>query len=373
MRVGVPKETKAHEYRVGLTPASVREVHARGHEVVVERGAGTGAGVDDSEYVAAGARIVAAAEEVFATADLIVKVKEPQPHERKRLRPGQLLFTFLHLAPDPDQTRDLVASGAVAIAYETVTSPQGALPILAPMSEIAGRMSIHAGAGALERHRGGRGVLLSGVPGVAPGKVVILGGGTVGANAAYVATGLGAEVVVMDRSPDAMRRIATQFGARVKTVMALGDLVMEHVSAAHLVVGAVLVPGARAPRLVARDTLKRMKQGAVLVDVAIDQGGCFETSRPTTHADPTYVVDGIVHYCVANMPGGVPRTSAFALNNATLPYVLQLADLGWKVALARDPHLRNGLNVCEGRVTHPQVAAALGYAYTDPQELLGKA
>ena len=371
MRVGVPKEIKTHEYRVGLTPASVREVRAHGHEVIVERGAGLGAGVTDAEYGAVGARVVGTADEVFAGADLIVKVKEPQAVERKKLRPGQVLFTFLHLAADPDQAQDLVASGAIAIAYETVTSPQGTLPLLAPMSEIAGRMSVHVGATCLEKPRGGRGVLLSGVPGVAPGKVVILGGGNVGSNAAYVATGLGAEVVVMDRSPEAMRRIAAQFGARVKTVMALAELVAEHVFSAHLVIGAVLVPGARAPRLVTREMLKRMKPGAVLVDVAIDQGGCFESSRPTTHADPIYVVDGIVHYCVANMPGGVPRTSAFALNNATLPYVLQLADHGWKAALAADPHLRNGLNVCEGRVTHPQVAEALGYPYVDPRTLLG--
>lgn len=371
MRVGVPREIKTHEYRVGLTPASVREVRAHGHEVIVERSAGLGAGVTDAEYGAVGARLVDTADEVFAAADLIVKVKEPQAVERKKLRPGQVLFTFLHLAADPDQAKDLAASGVIAIAYETVTSPQGTLPLLAPMSEIAGRMSVHVGATCLEKSRGGRGVLLSGVPGVAPGKVVILGGGNVGSNAAYVATGLGAEVVVMDRSPEAMRRIAAQFGARVKTVMALRELVAEHVFSAHLVIGAVLVPGARAPRLVTREMLKRMKQGAVLVDVAIDQGGCFETSRPTTHADPTYLVDGIVHYCVANMPGGVPRTSAFALNNATLPYVLQLADRGWKAALTTDPHLRNGLNVCEGRVTHPQVAQALGYPYTDPQTLLG--
>ncbi len=371
MRVGVPKEIKTHEYRVGLTPASAREVHAHGHEVIVERSAGLGAGVTDAEYVAVGARIVDSADEVFASADLVVKVKEPQAGERKRLRPGQVLFTFLHLAPDPEQAAELVGSGAVAIAYETVTSPQGTLPLLGPMSEIAGRMSVHVGATCLEKSHGGRGVLLSGVPGVAPGKVVILGGGNVGTNAAYVAAGLGAELIVMDRSPEAMRRIAAQFGARVKTVMALGELVAENVYSAHLVIGAVLVPGARAPRLVTRDMLERMKPGAVLVDVAIDQGGCFETSRPTTHADPTYVVDGIVHYCVANMPGGVPRTSTFALNNATLPYVLQLADRGWQAALAADPHLRNGLNVCAGRVTHPQVAAALGYAYTDPQTLLG--
>jgi alanine dehydrogenase len=371
MRIGVPKEIKTHEYRVGLTPASVREVRAHGHEVVVERGAGVGAGVSDDAYVAAGARVAATADEVFAAAELIVKVKEPQPAERHRLRAGQVLFTFLHLAPDPDQARDLVASGAICIAYETVTSPQGTLPLLAPMSEIAGRMSIQAGAASLEKARGGRGTLLSGVPGVAAGKVVIVGAGNVGTNAAYVATGIGAEVVVMDKAPDALRRIVTQFGVRVKTVVALNDLVEEHVTNAHLIVSAVLIPGARAPRLVTRQTLGRMKQGAVLVDVSIDQGGCFETSRPTTHADPTYVVDGVVHYCVANMPGGVPRTSTFALNNATLPYVLELADRGWKAALARNPHLRDGLNVCEGSITHPEVAAALGHAFVDPASLVG--
>jgi alanine dehydrogenase len=371
MRIGVPKEIKSHEYRVGLTPASVGEARAHGHEVLVERGAGAGAGVPDEAFVAAGARLVDSADEVFAQADLVVKVKEPQAVERRKLRPGQVLFTYLHLAADAAQAKDLLDSGAVCIAYETVTSPQGALPLLAPMSEIAGRMAIHAGASALEKPRGGRGVLLSGVPGVAPGRVVILGAGNVGTNAAYVATGMGAEVVVMDRSPDALRRAATQFGARVKTVMALADLVAEHVSRAHLVIGAVLVPGARAPRLVTRSMLGAMKAGAVLLDVAIDQGGCFETSRPTTHADPTYVVDGIVHYGVANMPGGVPRTSTFALNNATLPYVLALADHGWKAAMARDPHLRNGLNVCEGRVTHREVAAALGLAFVDPAPLVG--
>jgi len=371
MRIGVPTETKTHEHRVGLTPASVRELRTHGHEVLVERGAGAGAGVSDDEYVAAGARLAGSADEVFAAAEMIVKVKEPQPAERARLRPGQVLFTFLHLAADPDQARDLVASGAVCIAYETVTSPQGTLPLLAPMSEIAGRMSIQVGAASLEKARGGRGVLLAGVPGVAPGKVVILGAGNVGANAAYVAVGIGAEVVVMDKSPEALRRIAAQFGARVKTVMALADLVAEHIASAHLIVGAVLIPGARAPRLVTRQMLSRMKQGAVLVDVSIDQGGCFETSRPTTHADPTYVVDGIVHYCVANMPGGVPRTSTFALNNATLPYVLELADRGWKGALARNPHLRAGLNVCAGQVTHRAVAAALGYALADPTLLVG--
>jgi alanine dehydrogenase len=371
MRIGVPKEVKSHEYRVGLTPASVREARAHGHDVLVERGAGAGAGVPDAAFVGAGALLVDSADEVFAQADLVVKVKEPQAVERRKLRPGQVLFTYLHLAADAAQAKDLLDSGAVCIAYETVTSPQCTLPLLAPMSEIAGRMAIHAGASALEKARGGRGVLLSGVPGVAPGRVVILGAGNVGTNAAYVATGMGAEVVMMDKSPDPLRRAAAQFGARVKTVIALADLVSEHVSGAHLVIGAVLVPGARAPRLVTRPMLGAMKAGAVLLDVAIDQGGCFETSRPTTHADPTYVVDGIVHYCVANMPGGLPRTSTFALNNATLPYVLALADHGWKSAMTRDPHLRNGLNVCEGRVTHREVAAALGLAFVDPAPLVG--
>jgi alanine dehydrogenase len=371
MRIGVPRETKTHEYRVGLTPASVREACARGHDVWVECGAGLGAGVGDDEYVAAGAQLAATADEVFAAADMIVKVKEPLAPERARLRPGQVLFTFLHLAADPAQAKDLVGSGAVCIAYETVTSPQGTLPLLAPMSEIAGRMSIQVGAATLEKARGGRGVLLAGVPGVAPGKVVILGAGNVGMNAAYVAAGIGAEVVVLDKSPEALRRVAAQFGARVKTVMALADLVAEHVASAHLVVGAVLVPGARAPRLVTRAMLERMKQGAVLVDVSIDQGGCFETSRPTTHDAPTYVVDGIVHYCVANMPGAVPRTSTFALNNATLPFVLELAGQGWKAALAGNRYLRDGLNVCEGKVTHRAVAEALGLAFTDPASLVG--
>ncbi len=369
MRIGVPREIKSHEYRVGLTPASVREVRAHGHEVVVERGAGAGAGVGDDEYVAAGARLAASADEVFALADMIVKVKEPLAAEQALLRPGQVLFAFLHLAADGAQARALVDSGAVCIAYETVTSPQGTLPLLAPMSEIAGRMSIQAGAAALEKPRGGRGVLLAGVPGVAPGKIVILGAGNVGAHAAYVAAGIGAEVVIMDRSPEALHRVAAQFGARVKTVMALADPIAEHLANAHLVVGAVLVPGARAPRLVSRALLGRMKRGAVLVDVSIDQGGCFETSRPTTHDDPTYVVDGIVHYCVTNMPGAVPRTSTFALNNVTLPCVLELADRGWKAALARNPHLRDGLNVCEGKVVHRAVAEALGYAFVDPAAL----
>lgn len=371
MRIGVPKEIKVHEYRVGMTPESVREAVVRGHEVLVETGAGGGIGASDDEYRAAGASIAASAAEVFAAAGLLVKVKEPQPVERARLRPGQVLFTYLHLAPDPGQCRDLVASGAVCLAYETVTQPGGGLPLLAPMSEVAGRMSVQVGAGCLERERGGMGLLLGGVPGVAPGRVVVLGAGSVGTNAALMAVGAGAQVVVLDRSIDALRRIDARFGARVVTGFASIAAIEREVLAADLVIGAVLVPGAAAPKLVSRDLVRRMKPGSVIVDVAIDQGGCCETSRPTTHADPTFVVDGVVHYCVANMPGGVPRTSAFALNNATLPFVLALADKGWRRAVADDPHLRGGLNVALGQVTHPAVAEALGYAFTDPATLPG--
>jgi alanine dehydrogenase len=366
MLIGVPKEIKVQEYRVGMTPGSVREAVHHGHRVIVEREAGSGIGVGDADYVRAGAEIAASADEVFAQAELIVKVKEPQAGERQRLRAGQALFTYLHLAPDPDQTRELVASGAVCIAYETVTSPAGGLPLLAPMSEVAGRMSIQAGACWLEKERGGMGLLLSGVPGVAPGKVAILGGGVVGSNAAYVAAGMGAEVVVLDRSVDVLRRLVAQFGPRVETVFSPQDAIERHVLSADLVIGGVLVPGAAAPRLVTRALVSRMKQGAVVVDVAIDQGGCFETSRPTTHSAPTFAVDGVIHYCVANMPGAVPRTSTFALNNATLPFVLALADRGVAAALEADAHLRNGLNVCRGAVTNREVAAALGYGYTEP-------
>jgi alanine dehydrogenase len=370
MQIGVPKEIKVHEYRVGMTPASVREAVAHGHRVLVQAGAGAGIGAADAEYARAGAELVPTAEEVFARAELVVKVKEPQAVERAMLREGQVLFTYLHLAPDPDQCRELLSSGAVGIAYETVTQPGGGLPLLAPMSEVAGRMSVHVGAGCLERERGGMGVLLGGVPGVAPARVVILGAGTVGTNAALMAVGSGAIVVVLDRSLDALRRIDARFGARVITKHANADNVEREVLAADLVIGAVLVPGAAAPRLVSRELLGRMKKGSVVVDVAIDQGGCFETSRPTTHAEPTYVIDGVVHYCVANMPGGVARTSAFALNNATLPFVLALADRGWKRALREDPHLREGLNVAHGKVTHAAVAQALGYAHVPADSLL---
>ena len=371
MKVGVPKEIKTHEYRVGVVPEGVRELVAHGHEVWVERGAGLGMGADDNAYVAAGGRIAKDADTLFAETELIVKVKEPQKVERERLRPGQVLFTYLHLAPDPDQARELVASGCVAIAYETVTSAQGGLPLLTPMSEIAGRMAIQVGAHFLERPHGGPGVLLSGVPGVAPAKVTILGGGVVGSNAALIAAGMGAEVVVLNVSVEPLRRLAAQFGSRVQTVASNAQTVEEHVTTADIVVGAVLVAGARAARLVAREMLGRMRPGAVLVDVSIDQGGCFETSRPTTHADPVFRVDGITHYCVANMPGAVPRTSTYALTNVTLPYVLAIADQGWRAALEHDPHLRNGLNVCRGQVTHATVAAALGVPYVDPAVAIG--
>ena len=370
MRVGVPREIKVLENRVGLTPASVRELVARGHAVVVERNAGAGIGLLDDAYAAAGATIAPDADAVFAGADMIVKVKEPQPAECARLRSGQVLFTYLHLAPDPGQAKALVGSGAVCIAYETVTSPHGGLPLLAPMSEVAGRMSVQAGAFLLEKPHGGKGLLLGGVPGVAPGKVVILGGGVVGTHAAMIAVGMGADVTVLDRNQEAMVALWKQFGPQLKTEFSTHDAVERLVTRADLVIGGVLIPGASAPKLVTRDMIRKMQPGSVVVDVAIDQGGCFETSRPTTHAEPTYVVDGVVHYCVANMPGGVPRTSTFALNNATLPFVLALADKGWQRALADDAHLRDGLNVAFGKVTCRPVADALGYAYVDPLDVM---
>lgn len=370
MLVGVPREIKNHEYRVGLTPSSVRELVSHGHQVLVEQGAGHGIGAVDADYLGAGAQIVATAEEVFARAEMIVKVKEPQAVERARLRAGQILYTYLHLAPDPEQAADLVKSGAVCIAYETVTSADGGLPLLAPMSEVAGRMSIQAGAHCLEKAAGGRGVLLPGVPGVEPGKVVILGGGIVGSNAALVASGMGADVTVLDRSPAVLRRLAAQFGTRIKTLHANRDSVEQAIATADLVVGAVLIPGAAAPRLITRKMLSGMQPGSVIVDVAIDQGGCCETSHATTHAEPTYVVDGIVHYCVANMPGAVARTSTFALNAATLPFALALADHGWKEALRRDRHLLNGLNVCAGKFTYREVAEALNQPYVPAENFL---
>jgi alanine dehydrogenase len=365
MLIGVPKEIKNHEYRAGLASASVREVVHHGHTVLVESGAGAGIGSSDGEYEAAGATMAATATEVFERAEMIVKVKEPLAEERARLQPGQVLFTYLHLAPDPAQTEDLVKSGAVCIAYETVTSPHGGLPLLAPMSEVAGRMSIQAGAYCLEHPHGGLGILLGGVPGVDPAKVVILGGGVVGTNAAHIAVGMGADVVVIDRSIDVLKTLWRQFMRTIDTVYSTRDAVEQHVHTADLVIGGVLIPGAAAPKLVTAEMIKGMKPGAVVVDVAIDQGGCFETSRPTTHAEPTYVVDDVVHYCVANMPGGVPRTSTFALNNVTLPHVLTLAEKGYRKALEDDPHLRAGLNVHKGDVTCKEVAEALGYDYRD--------
>ncbi len=370
MKIGVPKEIKNHEYRVGLVPASVRELTSRGHDVFVQSTAGEGIGVLDSEYVAAGAVIVQQASEVFAVAEMIVKVKEPQAIERAMLREDQTLFTYLHLAPDPEQTRDLVNSGATCIAYETVTDSSGQLPLLAPMSEVAGRLSIQAGAWCLEKAHGGSGVLLGGVPGVDPAKVLIIGGGTVGFNACQMAVGMGARVVVLDRSIRVLRHFDAVFSARLETVFSSADAIERHIADADLVIGGVLVPGAAAPKLVTREHLGLMKRGSVLVDVAIDQGGCFETSHATTHAEPTYIVDGIVHYCVANMPGAVPRTSTFALNNATLPFAIALADKGTKQAMLEDPHLLQGLNVHRGMVTYEGVARDLGYDHVPALDAL---
>ena len=370
MQIGVPKEIKNHEYRVGLTPASVREFVAHGHAVLVQAGAGAAIGLDDAQYRAAGATLADSAQEVFAKADMIVKVKEPQPQECAMLRPGQLLYTYLHLAPDPEQTAALVKSGAVCVAYETITGVSGGLPLLAPMSEVAGRMSIQAGAAHLEKSKGGMGVLLGGVPGVAPGHVVILGAGVVGTHALQCAVGAGARVSVLDKNVDRLRQLDLVFGNRITTLYSNAQSVEDSVLAADLVVGGVLIPGAAAPKLVTRDMISRMKKGAVVVDVAIDQGGCFETSRPTTHAEPTFVVDGVVHYCVANMPGAVARTSTFALNNATIGPGLALADQGWQAAMRANAHLKAGLNVALGKVTFQAVAQALGYDYTPADRLL---
>ena len=370
MRIGVPKEIKNHEYRVGMTPAAVREAVHHGHEVLVQASAGAGIGCDDAAYASAGARVLPDAAAVFAAAEMIVKVKEPQPQECAMLRPGQTLFTYLHLAPDPVQAEGLLASGCTAIAYETITDDRGGLPLLAPMSEVAGRMAIQVGAVALHKAHGGRGVLLGGVPGVPPGRVVVIGGGVVGTHAARMAMGLGAEVTILDKSLPRLRQIDETWDGRIRTLYATLDATEAAVLEADLVVGAVLVPGASAPKLIKRAQLSRMKPGAVIVDVAIDQGGCFETSRATTHADPTYMVDGIVHYCVANMPGAVPRSSTFALNNATLPFTLALADKGWKRACADDPHLAAGLTVHEGSIVHAAVAHDLGRAHTELAALL---
>ena len=371
MRIGVPKEIKNHEYRVGLVPAGVRELAHRGHEVLVETHAGYGIGLDDAHYEAAGARIIQTAEEVFATADMIVKVKEPQASEIAMLREGQILFTYLHLAPDLEQTKGLVESGCIAVAYETVTNDHGGLPLLAPMSEVAGRMSIQAGAHCLEKAQGGSGLLLGGVPGVAAANVVVIGGGVVGTNAARMAMGLEAKVTVIDISLERLYALDLQFGPILNTIYSTMDAIETYVANADLVIGAVLVPGAAAPRLVSRDMVKGMRRGSVLVDVAIDQGGCFETSRATTHADPTYVEEEVIHYCVANMPGGVARTSTFALNNATLPFTLALVNKGLDRALYEDQHLMRGLNVHRGRVTYKAVADAHDMAYTPPESVLG--
>ncbi len=364
MLVGVPKEIKDNEYRVGTVPSTVRELTEKGHQVVVEALAGAGAGFQDSDYQAAGAEIVPDADAVFGRAELIVKVKEPVGAERKKLRRGQVLFTYLHLAPDRAQTEALLAAGVTAIAYETVTSPQGTLPLLTPMSEVAGRMAPHVGAHYLEKENGGRGVLLAGAPGVSAASVVIVGGGVAGTNAALIASGMGADVTVLDRDPQVLRRIDAQLGGRVRTIFSTRDVVELLCRRADLVIATVLVPGATAPKLISAQTVKAMKAGSVIVDVAIDQGGCAETSRPTTHSHPTYVIDDVVHYCVANMPGAVPRTSTFALSNVTTSFILMLADKGWRRALDEDPHLRHGLNVHAGQVTYRAVADALQLPYT---------
>jgi alanine dehydrogenase len=369
MLIGVPKEIKNHEYRVGMTPQSVREAVRHKHTVWVEKNAGAGIGASDSDYEKAGAKMIATPAEIFAKADMIVKVKEPQAKERAMLREGQILYTYLHLAPDPEQTKDLIKSGAICIAYETVTSARGGLPLLAPMSQVAGRMSVQSGAHCLEKRQGGRGMLLGGVPGVEKGKVVILGGGVVGTNAAEIALGMGADVTIIERSTDRMEELVARFGLGVKTLYSTQGAIEDTCAEADLVVGGVLIPGAAAPKLITKAMLKDWKPGSVFVDVAIDQGGCAETSKATTHADPIYVVDDVVHYCVANMPGAVARTSTYALNNATLPFGLAIANKGWKQALADDAHLRNGLNVAFGKVTYKAVADDLGYAYTPAEKV----
>lgn len=370
MKIGCPKEIKPQEFRVGMTPNAAMEAVAHGHTVLIETGAGVGAGFADADYVAAGATMIATAADVFAQADMIVKVKEPQAGERKMLREGQLLFTYLHLAPDPDQTRDLLASGCTAIAYETVTDRSGGLPLLAPMSEVAGRLAPQVGAWTLQKANGGRGVLMGGVPGVGPARVLVIGGGVVGTHAAKIAAGMGADVTVLDRSLPRLRYLDDVFGGQFKTGYSSAGLLAELLPQADMVVGAVLIPGAAAPKLISRAQLGMMKPGAVLVDVAIDQGGCFETSRATTHQDPIYEVDGIMHYCVANMPGAVARTSTLALGNATMPFMLALADKGWKRACAEDAHLLAGLNVHAGQLTYAAVGEALGIATVDPKTLV---
>ncbi len=372
MLIGVPKEIKVREYRVGLTPTNVRELTAHGHQVIVETGAGEGIGMADDHYAAAGGEVVGHAAEVFRRAELIVKVKEPQPVEIAELRRGQILFTYLHLAPDPKQTAGLINSGATCIAYETVSSPSGGLPLLAPMSEVAGRMSVQAGAYFLEKAHGGHGVLLGGVPGVDPAKVVVLGGGVVGTHAIHIALGMGADVWAIDRNVDVLRRLWTQFDRPLNTVFSTRDAVERHCKEADLVIGGVLIPGAEAPKLISAELVRQMKPGSVIVDVCIDQGGCAETSRPTTHDEPTYIVDDVIHYCVANMPGGVPKTSTHALNNVTLPFVAALADKGWKQAMRDDPYLRAGLNIHDGKVTYRAVAETHGLEFVDPKDVIAE-
>ena len=369
MLIGVPKEIKNHEYRVGLTPSSVMELVKHGHQVIIERNAGAGVDFSDDQYIVVGAEIVTNAEEIFARSDMIIKVKEPQPQECKMLREGQILYTYLHLAPDPDQTKLLVESGATCVAYETVTDADGGLPLLAPMSEVAGRMSVQAGAHHLEKAQGGRGILLAGVPGVAPAKVLVIGGGVVGDNAALMAVGMGADVTILDRSIPRLRQLDGEYEGRARCVFSTNAAIEEYALEADLVIGAVLVHGAAAPKLLSRDLIKRMKKGAVVVDVAIDQGGCFETSKATTHDQPTYIIDEVVHYCVANMPGGVARTATMALNNATLPYAIALANDPVN-ALFTNANLQNGLNVHKGSVTYKAVADALGYPYVPADEAL---
>lgn len=372
MRVGVPKEIKDHEYRVGLIPSSVAELIHHGHTVLFERGAGAGAGLADDDYLTAGATLVDGPDRIFGESDMIVKVKEPLAAERGKLRRGQVLFTYLHLAPDLEQTEDLMASGATCIAYETVTSESGGLPLLTPMSEVAGRLAAQVGATCLEKAQGGRGILLGGVPGVPPAEVVVLGGGVSGTHAATIALGMGANVTIVDRSADVLRRLSAQFGSNVRTIFSTRDALAQLVRRADLLIGAVLVPGAAAPKLVTREMVKTMKLGAVIVDIAIDQGGCSETSRPTTHSHPTYVDEGVVHYCVTNMPGAVARTSTFALNNVTLPFTLTLADKGWKEALRADPHLRDGLNVHDGQICCRPVAEAHGIPLAHVEDILAR-
>ncbi|MEM8497742.1 MAG: alanine dehydrogenase [Pseudomonadota bacterium] len=371
MKIGVPKEIKNHEYRVGLTPASVKELRLYGHEITVQRGAAAGIGLDDKEYEAVGARLADSAEEIYAQNELIVKVKEPQPEECRQLREGQTLFTYLHLAPDPEQTQLLLDSGVTAIAYETVTSPNGTLPLLAPMSEVAGRLAAQAGAHCLERAQGGSGVLLGGVPGTPPAKVLVIGGGVVGDNAAYIARGMGANVTLLDRSLPRLRELESEYAGKVNCIYSTREAIEKYSLEADLVIGAVLLPGASAPKLLTADIVARMKPGSVVVDVAIDQGGCFETSHATTHEEPTYVVDGVVHYCVANMPGAVPVTSTNALNNATLPFALNLANNGFRKAMQMDPHLKNGLNVHAGELTYKAVAEAQNLEYVSADSIVG--